>query len=254
MIGVTGSPFRFSIALTIAVGSTWSTFASARSSARWAGHVFGRFAGHSWMDVPATLSTSTFPLRSRMRPRGASSRSRRTWLFCASCRYELPESTCSAHSRRNRIAKIARASAPRIAMRSAICGVSRYGSVTRGSGGRKRREPSRWALLAKEPHLADAVGQLGRREEPAAERVDRHRQEEVERQLGRERVDEHRAGWRRLAEEEVQRQASERVQDRHDPDGQERRVRAVARGRLAVAPDPEAAHREQQGREPERAE
>ena len=46
-----------------------------------------------------------------------------------------PERTCSAHRRRNSVAKMSSTTPPRIATRSAICGVRRYGSSTRGSAG-----------------------------------------------------------------------------------------------------------------------
>ena len=44
------------------------------------------------------------------------------------------------------------------------------------------------------------------------------------------------------------------VEHRHDGDGEQRRVGAIAPGRLAVASDPEAGEREQERREAERAE
>jgi len=47
-----------------------------------------------------------------------------------------------------------------MATRSASCGVSRYGSATRGSPGRKRRFGA--TRSAKEAHLADAVAELER--------------------------------------------------------------------------------------------
>ena len=47
---------------------------------------------------------------------------------------------------------------------------------------------------------------------------------------------------------------ADRVEDGDDGDGEQRRVRAVASGRLAVAADPEAGEREQERGEAERAE
>ena len=61
-------------------------------------------------------------------------------------------------------------------------------------------------------------------------------------------------GRSRLAEQEVHDERPDGVEHRHDGDGQERCVRAVASRRLAVAPDPEAGEREQERREAERAE
>ncbi len=68
-----------------------------------------------------------------------------------------------------------------------VCGVSRYGSSTRGSPGRNR--PPRGAgLLAKEAHLPHTVAELLRREEPPHQRVDRQREEQVEQQAERQGV------------------------------------------------------------------
>ena len=103
---------------------------------------------------------------STMFPRGASTWIVRTKFVFASSRYLVPESTCSAQSRRKSTAKTASATKPRIATRSASWGVSRYGSSTRGSAGRNRRERG---SLAKEPHLVDAVEHVDGREEPARE-------------------------------------------------------------------------------------
>jgi hypothetical protein len=54
----------------------------------------------------------------------------------------------------------------------------------------------------------------------------------------------HGPGGCALAEHEVQEQQAERIEHRHDGDGEERRVRAIASGRLAVASDPVAGERE----------
>src|SRR5271170_124477 len=96
----------------------------------------------------------------------------RTRLSFASARYLSPESTWSAQRRRKSTAKMASATKPRIATRSASCGVSRYGSSTRGSDGRKRRD----SRSAKEAHLVDTVVHVGRREEAPHERIDRESQ------------------------------------------------------------------------------
>ena len=59
-------------------------------------------------------------------------------------------------------------------MRSASCGVSRYGSSTRGSGGRKRARAAA-GPLAKEPAPPRALARPPSAEQaPADERVDGH--------------------------------------------------------------------------------
>ena len=68
------------------------------------------------------------------------------------------------------------------------------------------QEPAAAFGLAKEPHLANAVAELERREEPAHERVDRQRQQQVEQQAERQPVRDE-ARRRRLAEQELQRRA-----------------------------------------------
>ena len=104
------------------------------------------------------------------------------------------------------------------------------------------------ARSAKQPHLVDAVeraraGGKSRR----ANAVHGPGQDQVE-EHGRREPGEHRAGGRGLAEHEVQRERAERVEDGDHRDRGERRVEAVARGRLAVAPDPEAGEGEQRAR------
>src|SRR5512132_2337944 len=138
--------------------------------------------------------TSSFPLRSRICPRGASIRTDRSWLSSAAWRYCGPERTCSAQSRKKSAPKTASATAPMIAIRSASWGVNRYGLSTRGSGGRNRFEPVRGGrVLAKEPHLRDAL-RLGReREQAPDERVHRQGQEQVQPDLRRQRVEQHHA-------------------------------------------------------------
>src|SRR5215210_3111797 len=192
--------------------------------------------------MPSTLPTSTLPFRSRITPRRASIRIVRSWLFCAARRYCSPERTYSAHRRRNRIAKTASASAPRIANRNASLGVSRYGSTTLGSGGRKRDE----RRSAKEPDLRPWP--LGAAEEPADECVDRDREQQVEQDRRHERRAQHGRRVDGIAEHDAQRERPERVDDRHHGDREQRRVRAVAPRRLAVAADPVPRDREQERR------
>src|SRR5205823_14185372 len=117
----------------------------------------------------------------------------------------------------NRIPKTAIATAPRIAIRNANCGVSRNGSATRGSRGRKvRGSPApvraRTPVLAKQPHLLEAA--CGRAEEAAAERVDRQRKDQVEEELERQRVDEHALRRGGVAEHVVEDERADRVEDR----------------------------------------
>src|SRR5262249_54674741 len=169
----------------------------------------------------------------------ASSGIDRSWLFTAACRYCGPERTCSAQSRKKRTPKTAIAAPPRIAICSAICGVSRKGSATPGVDGRNVRGPApfvggrrrrlragRTSVLAKQLHLLEA----GRRraEEAAAKRVHRQRQDQVEDQLERKRVQKHPRGRGRVVEHVVEDQRADRVQQRHHCDGDERRVRTVA--------------------------
>src|SRR5207247_10926613 len=178
------------------------------------------------------LSTTLRPFRSRIGPRNAGTRISRAWLFRAASRYVVPERTSSAHSRKKSAPKTASATAPTIAIRNASCGVRRYGSSTRGSGGRNLLLPARCPALAKEAHLADPTGGLTRREEPPAEAVDRQRQEDVEHDLLRQRVDEHEPRWRRLPEQVVEDERPDRRQRRDHGDRREWCVPAIAAGRL----------------------
>src|SRR5580765_7127072 len=120
--------------------------------------------------------------------------------------------------------RAASATAPRTAIRSAILGVKRYGAATRGSGGRKRGRRARVPVLAKELHPLHALGPHGRREQAPDEGVDRPRQEQVQRDRLEQRVEEDDAGRRRVAEDEVEEERTERVEDRDHRDGDERRV------------------------------
>src|SRR5437870_428847 len=166
-----------------------------------------------------------------MMPRGASTRTVRSWLFSATRRYWCPARISSAHSRRKSAPKTTTAIVPRIATRSASCGVRRYGSAVRGSGGRK-------LLLAKQPHLVRAVAPRRRTQELFHEPVDGRREDEVERDRRHERVEQHAPHGDGIADEEVQQHLSDGVQNGDDGDRHERCVRAVASGRLTVASDP----------------
>src|SRR4051794_30555126 len=212
---------------------------------------FGRSLGQTWIAVPATLETSTRPLRSRIGPRGACTRTVRSWLFWAARRYSVPFRTCSAQSRSSSTAKTVSVSIPRTPIRSAIRGVRRYGSAVRGSGGRNRRDLER---SAKQPDLGGALGPLGRRQDPPDRGVHRECDQEVEEDGRHERVDEHGAGRGVLPEHEVEHQRADREQDADDGDREQRRVAAVAAGRLPVAADPVADERVQERIEAERPE
>ena len=63
--------------------------------------------------------------------------------------------------------------------------------------------------------------------------------------VGDERLEQDAPAGDGIAEQEVEHQHADRVEHRHDGDGEVRRVGAVAARRLAVAADPVAAHRQQ---------
>src|SRR3954462_10834001 len=215
--GVTGSVPRALIPRSISLAGTFTIRESRRSSCRRAAQVIGRSAGCSSPAVPGTLITSGLPFRSRIWPRGASKRIERIWLSSAACRYCGPESTCSAQSRKKSTPKASRATAPRIPIRSASCGVKRYGLSTRGSGGRKRSEPVRRLRvpeLAKQPHLRRRLDRSRKPEPPARERVDRQRQQQVQQHLGRQRVQQRRLRRDVVAEQVVQDEGAELDEDR----------------------------------------
>ena len=93
-----------------------------------------------------------------------------------------------------------------------------------------------------------------RADQPAAERVDRDRDEEVQQDAREKRVDEDEPRGARLTEHEVEGERCGGIEDGHDRDGEERRVRSVTPGRLAVAADPVPRDRQQQRVEAQRAE
>src|SRR5580765_8709317 len=109
--------------------------------------------------------------------------------------------TCSAQSRKKSAQKIVTATTPRMAIRIAACGVTRYGSSTLGSGG--RNPPGRLALgLDNRDHLPPFA--RADREDPPAEPVERIGEEQVERQGREQHADEELRGGDRLSEHEVQ--------------------------------------------------
>ena len=103
-------------------------------------------------------------------------------------------------------------------------------------------------------HLARALGELARRQQPADERVDRQRQQQVQQRSPAAAPRRDDAGRRRVAEHEAEDERADRVEHRDDGDREQRRVRAVAPGRLAVAADPVAGERQQQRGDAERPE
>src|SRR5436305_8371938 len=250
--GVAGSPPRFFSSPTISATGTLMIFERRCSSFSRAAPFLGRSAVQSPTAVAARLSTIVRPSRSSTGPRGASSGIERSWLFTAACRYCGPESTCSAQSLKKRTPKTAIAMPPRIAIRRAIWGVSRNGSATPGGGGMKVRGPepfvegrrlrlARTPVLAKQLHLLEPARR--RAEETPAERIDGQRQDQVEDQLERKRVQQHPRRRGGVAEHVVEDERADGVEQRHDRDREERRVRPVAAGRLAVAADPVAGDR-----------
>src|SRR5215208_1087021 len=141
--------------------------------------------------------------------------------------------TWSAQSRKKSAQKIVTATTPRMAIRIAACGVTRYGSSTLGSGGRK--PPGRLALgLDNRDHLPPFA--RGDREDPAAEPVERVGEEQVEREGWEQHADEELRGRDRLPEHEVQHRRSEPHADRPDGHAKKRGVRGGLLRHLAQAP------------------
>src|SRR5437764_2257510 len=108
--------------------------------------------------------------------------------------------------------------------------------------------------LAKEPHLGGELRPVERPQHSAAERVHGRGQDEVEEDRREERVEEDEPRGDVVTDHEVEDELAERREDGDDGDGDERRVAAVAAGRLAVAADPVAGDSQDERREPERAE
>src|SRR6478672_5343951 len=119
-------------------------------------------------------------MRSSTGPRCASIENVLIWLSSAACSYLEPARICSDQSRRKSTAKMTSAIAARIATRSAIRGVKRYGSSTRGSRGRKRS--ARFPVLANDVDPLDTLAprRLAAQDE-ADERVDGPDQQHVQR-------------------------------------------------------------------------
>src|SRR3954454_1851228 len=250
-------PTRSSIARRIPSGPRSGVPVSLATLARrkfCARRCFGRSAGQISIATLGRFVTSTRPKRSRMSPRGAGTITSRCWFAWAVRRYALEFSTCSDQSRRKRSAKIVSITAPRTPARSIVCGVRRYGSSTRGSGAISRDRcagglegPRR---LAKETHLRGALERPAAAQRAPAEAEHGERQRDVHEDEPRQ-VDEHELPVRRLLQENLEGEGRDRDDHRRDGDGEVRRVRAVAAGRLAVAADPVAGRREHERRNAE---
>src|SRR5918999_5732118 len=128
--------------------------------------------------------------------------------------------TWRAQRRKKRAQKIVTASTPSTAMRIAICGVTRYGSSTRGSGGRKPGR--RVAGLDSGPHLTANARRDG--EDPPSERVERIAEEHVQRE-GRQQYSDEEVGCReRRAEHEMKNSVGEAHRNGCERNGDKRRV------------------------------
>ena len=84
--------------------------------------------------------------------------------------------------------------------------------------------------------------QVERRQEPAADGEDGRREQQVQADGRQQRLDDA-PGRHLLPDQEVEGEAADRDEHGHDDDGEERRVQAVAPGRLAVAAGPVAGER-----------
>src|SRR6185295_9723759 len=151
--------------------------------------------------------------------------------------------TCSAHRRKKSAQKIVTATTPRIAIRIAACGVTLYGSSTRGSGGRKPR--GRFVLgLDNRDHLPALTRRD--REDPATEPVERIGEQKVQREGREEHPDEDLRRRDRLPEHEVEHRRPEADSDCPDGDRDEGRVRGGLLRHLAQATGEIAREREEQ--------
>ena len=226
-----------------------------RSSVRRAAQVFGRSAGHSSTRVPATFPTSTWPFRSRIGPTRGFEANRPDAVVVRHrevpiAREHLQRPEAQEEHREDRRARGSRA--PRPAAPSAA------------SADRAPRPSGRRAGTAAPAERARAASQgaaprgCGRRSAAAGRAsgssaytgsVRSRLMSEPE----RKRAD-HLAGRRRLAEHELQEELAEGVEARDDGDRDVGGVKAIARGRLAVAADPEPGDRHQQRGHAQRAE
>ena len=150
---------------------------------------------------------------------------------------------------------MASASAASTPRRSASCGVKRYGSEVRGSGGRDRREgerrsrerASQGAAPRSHPSGGSPAQQRRQSEKTAPPRIRLSATSATASRRGR-------AGGDLFAEQEVEAEAGEGDRDREDEDGKQGRVRPVAARGLAVAARPVARERVEERRDAERVE
>src|SRR5688572_27866351 len=164
--------------------------------------------------------------------------------------------TWSAQRRKKTTAKTTIASTPNTASLSAICGVKRYGSSTRGSGGRKLGTPgprSRMVLDTGRHTLPADAGDL-RREDPRAEPVERIGEQHVERQGGQQDAEEEVRGRHGQPQHEVEDRRAERDPDRPEGDRDQQWVRGGPRRELAEPARPVSGDGEEQRCQPEGAE
>ena len=105
-------------------------------------------------------------------------------------------------------------------------------------------------VRAKELHLGREVGPVERAQQPPREPVHGCGEDEVQEHRRAETAHQ-RPRRRALAEHEMDEEQAEAVEDGDDRDRQERRVRAVAARRLAVAADPVARDGEHESGQPE---
>ena len=162
VIGVSGSPSCSATSRASRRGGTSSTSARRRTMlvASLLRHVSDPELDGGAGDVGDDRPPVPVEDRARAAPPRRTSRS---WLFWAALRYSSPESTWSDQSRRKRSAKRISATAPRMPTRSASGGVSRYGSRTLGSGGRKRSDSERRSWYAPSDKDLDLLAPARRR-------------------------------------------------------------------------------------------
>src|SRR5262245_19786759 len=159
--------------------------------------------------------------------------------------------TWSAQRRKKSAQKMVTATTPRIAIRIAACGVTRYGSSTRGSGGRKPR--GRLLLGLDNRDYLTALTRRDR-EDPATEPIEGIREQKVQRERWKKHPREELRRRDRLSEHEVEDRRAEADADRPDRHRDERRVRRRLLGHLAETPGEVAGECEKERGQAERLE
>src|SRR4051812_2916725 len=171
--------------------------------------------GQSWTAVAGAFVTSGTPFRSKIRPRCAGTRTERYEFAWAWSTYFVPARTCNAQRRRKRAAKTTSRSTLRIATRTTMRGVGRYGSTTVSAFASARRGGRAVVVLAKELHLGRVVAAVERPQQPAHERVDGRGQDQVQHDRRHDAARD-RARRRPLPEHEVHEQQAQRIEDSDD--------------------------------------